>query len=109
MVKAPFRGSSILPQKHLSFTVNYSNIQGTPIAANPINKFLYVLNICIFNLKSSRHIIFSSLESNPTYIFNFSITSDDILFNGKDTNIDIIRSSPSNTMGKRNLIHICVI
>ena len=29
MVKAPFRGSFILPQKLLSFTVNYSNIQGT--------------------------------------------------------------------------------
>ena len=28
MVKAPFRGSSILPQKLLSFTVNYCNIQG---------------------------------------------------------------------------------
>ena len=27
-MKAPFRGSSILPQKLLSFTVNYSNIQG---------------------------------------------------------------------------------
>lgn len=29
MVKAPFRGSSILPQKLLSFTVNYCNIQGS--------------------------------------------------------------------------------
>ena len=28
-MKAPFRGSSILPQKLLSFTVNYCNIQGT--------------------------------------------------------------------------------
>ena len=27
-MKAPFRGSSILPQKLLSFTVNYCNIQG---------------------------------------------------------------------------------
>ena len=44
-----------------------------------------------------------------TYIFNFFINSDDILFNGQDTNKDIIRSSTSNNIGKRNLIQICVI
>ena len=34
MVKAPFRGSSILPQKLLSFTVNYCNIQGISESIN---------------------------------------------------------------------------
>lgn len=30
MVKAPFRGSSILPQKLVAFTDMYCNIQGLP-------------------------------------------------------------------------------